>query len=211
MAANGTECSMCWEDNNEPAGFGLLVHQLRDSQGNAMPCEQCAKVCTQCALKTMGEFGHICAWTKQTVEHGPLAVSLAADIAATRALQGDVENEEEESAVDAQSDVSEVSEEAEISELSSWGQEYDNISDISGFSGFSEGDEIEIVRRTFETLEVRQVNWQRDFPCKHHFEVNGVVNGNGGCHDIGCPFSHQQIFCKFGDNCSRRGTCIYRH
>ena len=200
MAANGTECSLCWEDNNEPAGFGLLVHQLRDSQGNAMPCEQCAKVCTQCALKTMGEFGHICAWTKQTVEHGPLAVSLAADIAATRALQGDEENEEEESAVDAQSD-----------ELSSWGhweQEYDNISDISDIS---EGDEIEIVFRTFETLEVRQVNWQREIPCKHHFEVNGVVNGNGGCHDIRCPFSHQQIFCKFGDNCLRRGTCIYRH
>jgi len=200
MAAVVAECTMCWVEHNEPTP--LLAHELEDSQGNSMPCEQCAGVCTECSLTLLKDFGHVCPWTKKPVRHCQLAVSLQADMAATRAAQGVEENEEEESAVDAQSD---VSEEAEISELSSLGQEYDN------FSEFSEGDSVEIVRRTFETLEVREVNWQREFPCRRHFEVNGVVNGNGGCHDIGCPFSHQQIFCKFGDNCSRRGTCIYRH
>jgi len=62
-----------------------------------------------------------------------------------------------------------------------------------------------------DQFDFEEVNWQRRFPCNKHFDANGVVKANGGCTDITCPFSHQQIRCRFADNCRRRSTCLYKH
>jgi hypothetical protein len=63
----------------------------------------------------------------------------------------------------------------------------------------------------FFAMNIVNVQWQRNQPCKYHFGLDGSILLGGGCHNHNCLFSHQQIDCRFGHNCSRRMTCIFKH
>jgi len=48
------------------------------------------------------------------------------------------------------------------------------------------------------------------FPCRNHFGRDGRQFVNG-CTDIHCPYSHEQIDCRFRRGCQRRHSCLFSH
>ena len=196
-----TECPLCATDF--VAEERMLTHTLVDSHNCLMKCAECEKVCTDCALHTLRTMCGKCPFTKQVVQFKPATMdvleilmdNLNINVIAEEEDNFDFQNEEED--INDQFDF----EEEDINDQFDFEEEDINVQ----FDFQNEEEDIN------DQFDFEEVNWQRRFPCNKHFDANGVVKANGGCTDITCPFSHQQIRCRFADNCRRRSTCLYKH
>ena len=164
-------------------GERLLAHKLNDSHNNEMDCEGCRNMCTSCSLRTLKTMHNKCPFTRKTVQFGHTAMQLLEIMMENLNINQEEEEEEEE--------------EEELFQESESEEEYHSPFAIEYHSPFA--------------MNIVNVQWQRNQPCKYHFGLDGSILLGGGCHNHNCLFSHQQIDCRFGHNCSRRMTCIFKH
>jgi hypothetical protein len=164
-------------------GERLLAHKLNDSHNNEMDCEGCRNMCTSCSLRILKTMHNKCPFTKKTVQFGHTAMQLLGIMMENLNINQEEEEEEELFQEEEEEEEEELFQESESEE------EYPE----------------------FFAMNIVNVQWQRNQPCKYHFGLDGSILLGGGCHNHNCLFSHQQIDCRFGHNCSRRMTCIFKH